>query len=198
MKHVISGFLFTALLASQSWAQTLNVSVTANPFVTPGYSLDATTSGTVEYIISNTGGVGDHSINQFSLTFSGFNFNLLPANFIFNGATINGIAVTGLAISGNAISAGTGTFAPVINPGESMILSVDYTLQGPASTTVWSGGAPWRQDFEAGLVDALGNNEAFTNGVTAVTPEPGTFILLGSSLAGLGLFGAARRKKMQA
>ena len=168
----MAGLLFAAT-DSQAF---LNVSVTVNPFVTPGYDINATTSGTVEYYIVNNSS-STSILNDFYLTFESDVFSSFSTTT--SGFTVNGVQIVGTGLA--------------LNPGESITLTVSYTLSGPASTLNWDEGGPWEQ----GWVAVGSNPPYFVGGSTSLTPEPNTLLLLGAGLFGLGARARKRKKNRQ-
>ncbi len=159
----------------------LLVKVTANPYITPGYDINTTTSGKVLYYIQNLSS-SDRILEDFSLYFESDVF----ASFNFYGPAPSGFFKSGNYIYGTGLS---------LNPGESILLYVEYTLYGPASTLDWDEGDPWEQGWYAEGSGLFPGNSA--GGSTALTPEPNTLLLLGAGLFGLGARARRRKKKLQ-
>ncbi len=186
----------------------LNIAVTSNPYVNnPGYSIGSTTSGIVTYQIQHLPGSTD-PMQAFWLRFN-------KSAFDFSGANVNGFSIVSALIDGSTdISshlkwtnsglhkhmAMKNTF-PGLTPGSSLVVQVAYQLLAPAATANWGmigpmALGPWQQRY--GYGSTLVPN---SQGSTALTPEPGTMILLGSGLLGMGLarrMRERRQKKMSA
>ncbi len=97
--------------------------------------------------------------------------------------TINGISINGVNTTGDAPSStGPGLFDFAMDP-TSDLSGGKLTLKGTITTT-WTSGATG-SDISAEIVGA--------DAAPAPSPEPGTWALLGSALAGLGLL---RRKRI--
>ncbi len=168
----IAGVLFSAT-DSRAF---LSVSVTANPFVTPGYDINATTSGVVEYYILNKSS-STSFLDQLYLNFESDVFTSFSTS-------TPGFSVSGMQIVGTGLS---------LAPGESITLTVNYTLSGPAAILDWDEGGPWEQGWAALGTDPM----YFTGGSTSLTPEPNTLLLLGAGLFGLGARARRRKKHRQ-
>lgn len=155
----------------------LNIYANANPFVTPGYDLNTTTSGTVEYTVYHEAG-STNALNYFELKFDTSIFSsFMVMSAVIDGTTSVGFSQDPLyAFSSSAFSMGTGS---------SMVISVAYTLLGGASTLSWPEGSPWGQSFYGS--SGGGARGLYDYGSTDLAPEPGTIMLLGSGLLGLGL-----------
>ena len=179
------------------------VSVFANPFITPGYNANSTLTGTVRYTVNVL--PGSESLNKFKLEFRDILDGGGMGPFDFSGAPL-GFAVTPVSGGGTYSWIGLGLNKPKIQveglslaPGSSLVFDVVYTLKAPASTAgLWgmfgSGQlASWEQPFNA---ENIGSGE-FQNEATrlAQTPEPGTMILLGSGLLGMGLARRFRQRR---
>jgi hypothetical protein len=159
----------------------LNIYTTGYPHATPGneYDINTTTQGTVEYTIGHYGN-SNVALNYYQLYFDPATFT----NFTLLGVYSN----TGANLSSlfdfdsNFIwSIGNLNLAP----GASIILQVSYTLPGGASTLSWNNeGGPWQQGF---VGQGSGGPSGFSGGSSSLAPEPGTIMLLGSGLLGLGL-----------
>jgi len=105
-----------------------------------------------------------------------------------------------------SLSGGTTVINSLNDP---IIVDVDYTLKelgmyyygnssqaGSSTTWAWNeaqgANSPWSQQFVLSGVTPL--KMYVSGGSTAVVPEPGTLMLLGSGLAGVGFYTRRRRK----
>ena len=179
MKRAILVLSLFTIVTSQAWGGTPGYMVVANPYVDPNYTLGGPVlSGTVEYTITNVSGP---TVTQLSLmkgdAIDSWSFSpgfTPPSDHMIVGELllINGIS---------------------IKKSESMVLSLNFTLKNPIPEDGdWAGGTQWAQAIK------LKEGFQYTTLIgppPGLVPEPGTFVLLGSSLAGLGHFGAVRRKK---
>lgn len=155
----------------------LNIYTTANPFITPGYNINTTSSGIVEYTVYHEAG-STNALNFYQLRFDTAVFS----SFSFISALINGTTSVGFSSAGDLLGASSFSLAP----GASLVIRVAYAFVGGvgASALTWPEGQTWAQSY-AGLSFSPGF--AIDGGSSELAPEPGTILLLGSGLLGLGL-----------
>jgi hypothetical protein len=197
VKFFLPTLLLSLAFAAQGFAYSF-VSLYTNPFVDPSYDFGTSTTGYVEYTAVMTGAVppGD-TFTGLELFFGGvfsppFSPIFKSAVFDISGFVSNpgGWSLTSfsdgvLKIGGSGLSVG-----------QAVVFRVTYELFNPAGAGPlgWSSADPWSQNFAAN--SALGNSSP---GSAQLVPEPGTVLLLGSGLFGLGLVKRFRqRRKMQA
>ena len=190
MKKLLMGIALTATLATQSAAQILNVSVLVNPWVTLGYDPATTTAGTVKFTVTNERSSTENL--KFLHTFT----SSLPLRTPFSATPNQDLSQFSSLIYHKNYLDMYFYGGNELKPGESVVLFVDYQLTSP----LWYLNAWQRNGRAESPAGKLGQATytAASPPVAAVVPEPGTFALLGSSLAGLGLWGAARRRKEKA
>ena len=190
MKKLLMGIALTATLATQSAAQILNVSVLVNPWVKPGYDPATTTAGTVKFTVTNE----LSSTKDLNYLYTSFmSLGLMGAPSATPGQDLS--QFSHLFYHKNYLNMYFYDFKR-LRPGESVVVSIDYHLNSALGTT-----GPWQLTGRAKSPARNYYAATYTVAsppVAAVVPEPGTFALLGSSLAGLGLWGAARRRKEKA
>ncbi|NUO78903.1 PEP-CTERM sorting domain-containing protein [candidate division KSB1 bacterium] len=182
----------------------LNIAMNANPWVNnPGYNFGATTSGIITYELKHLPGSTD-PMASFWIRFN-------KSAFDFSGANVNGFSIVSALIDGstdvsshlkwtNGVVYKNLTMNPTF-PGlassSSLVIQVAYDLFAPASTANWgtygpSSMGPWQQRFGYGATLS-----PVQQGNTALTPEPGTMILLGSGLLGMGLARRLRERRQK-
>jgi len=185
MKRLLTTFFLTTIMASQSWGQ-FNISVIANPFVDPEYVQGESTSGFVDFIVTNNS-TGGEDIRFLQLDFKKGERPKNPT------ATLNGVALPAFKIHrGHQIIGPDGDYDLVISPGSSMILRVNYNA---GKTPVKS----WEKSYILGVATDIGiiRGRATLGSPPVLTPEPGTFVLLSIGMAGIGVLGATRKRKQQ-
>lgn len=193
-----AALLFVAGEASAA----LNIAVSANPYLNnPGYSFGGTTNGIITYQIQHLPGSTD-PMQAFWLRFN-------KTAFDFSGANVNGFGIVSALIDGvtdvsselkwtNATvykNLAVKTTFPGLAPGSSLVIQVAYDLLSPAAIANWgtlgpTTFTPWQQRFAYGSTTVAG-----TSGNTALTPEPGTMILLGSGLLSMGVARRMRERR---
>ncbi len=181
----------------------LNIAVSANPYLNdPGYHFHTHTTGIITYQIKHLPGSTD-PMKSFWLRFN-------KTAFDFSGANVNGFTIVSALVDGSTDVASHMKWTnPSLNykqlnlkttfPGlashSSLVIQVAYDLLAPAATANWgTQGAitfgPWQQRFGYGTTTVVS-----TQGTTAMTPEPGTMILLGSGLLSMGVARRIRERR---
>ncbi len=169
------------LVPQISQAQNLDIDVVANPFVDPSYNFYTSTSGQVQYMITN--------LSSSTVVLDVFQLKFESAVFAAFSAVTPGFTSSGEWLMASGLG---------LAPGSSILLTVNYTLNAPAPMLTWSEGGPWQQSFTGYWADwsTIPPTLALDGGSSALTPEPTTLLLLGSGLLGLGW--RARRRKAKA
>lgn len=193
-----AALLFVAGEASAA----LNIAVSANPYMNdPGYHFHTHTSGIVTYQIQHLPGSTD-PMQAFWMRFN-------KSAFDFSGANLNGFSIVSALVDGSTnvsshlkwTNAGVyknlilKTTFPGLAPGSSLVIQVAYELLAPAATANWgtlgpTTFTPWQQRF-----GYVATTVSTTSGNTALTPEPGTMILLGTGLLSMGVARRMRERR---
>lgn len=152
---------------------------------------------------------GQYTFDYFANGFTPFGKNYAALNLFFYGSTrftgitalntLNGagnsvtlglsIVDDTLALDANTVFADSGTNAHslVYNDGINTVTLTSFNFLTPVSTNLVSDGLAVPDN----TFDSTGS---FTLNVVSLAPEPGTFVLLGTALAGFGLYRFKRRK----
>ena len=180
--------MLTIIFAFSSNGYSLHtISVLINPFLDPNYSNSST--GTFNALVTVTNTSNSIYYQYFALqteTFLQFNSVSAISN---NWSPV---------VSGGELSLlGPPDFA-ALAPGESFSFWMNYTLTTSASSALtlglWSSTNMWAMNGYVVEDPYIGftSNQPFSTGVI---PEPGTVILLGFGLLGLGFFTRMRKKR---
>ena len=196
MKKVLLFFLAVSVVCTVSIPDahaTMLTPVHLNPFIDPAYTNTATgfTGDLLVTVVNlNTG----TSLDYMTLVFTdAFGSGFLTVNSLVSAPT-NGWAFSVLGTSIIEVE-NIGLAGPTLDSGSTFSFIINYTFAAGVSAET----APWGS-FGLWSVNGLFAQSPFGQPTdsfsTAVSPEPGTVILLGTGLVGLRLW-ARRRKKVK-
>jgi hypothetical protein len=158
--------------------------VTANPFVTPGYSISESLSGEAEYsvaVLQTDAPQGGEPLATVSIR---FNTSVFASPPIVQSVSANAAQwIHTLFLSGDSWRVAFNTFAggaPYIEPGDALVFEVTYLLRAPALELAWGGAGPWEQSF---LANSPSNRTIISTSQLIPEPTPSALVSAGIALS---------------
>lgn len=189
LRKNVALLVFGLVIVLGSNAHAIPLAGTVNPGIAPGYSFANSTTGTALFSFTNIDNGTGLVAQSITLTLESDVFNLTNTSTSINAPA--GWSVTSFSF-GDRFDQLTG---PGLVEGDVLQFTMNYTLLDNAkalqNSGAWSEGGPWQIGYSA----QYANLPFSTGGSTIMNPEPGTILLMGSGLLGLGLWRWKQKRK---